>query len=214
MQRSPLLPCSPAFPLGPPVSDGGANNLSQLLRLFPGRNVPPPQAIIFDCSPGKSTARSASTAFTLPLARRPYVRLIVRSAIYLFLRVVYVLKMIIGSKTWSELLRRHLNNPASWTWSKAEPKQKSRKLPPRLYLYSKADALIDYRAVEEHAQEAAKLQGLPGPLAIADLKTKKSKPDAGVVVLRRWENAKHCDLGRADFDGYWTAVRSFLEAAL
>ncbi|UZJ54415.1 hypothetical protein CBS101457_003735 [Exobasidium rhododendri] len=196
-------------------SDGGANNLSELLRLLRGRNVPSTSALIFDCSPGIANARSGSIAFTLPLSHRPYVRLIARLLLYSYFRALYTLKWILGRKSWSEVLRLHLNTSQAWSYTEEKHKSTEKEnLPPRMYLYSKADALIDYRAVEEHAEEAARLQSLPGPVEVDDLLRKDSDVSKGVVAVRRWDDAKHCDLGRADFDGYWSAIRSFLSAVL
>lgn len=80
-----------------------------------------------------------------------------------------------------------------------------------MYLYTKADDLIPWTAVESHAQEAASMQGLSEPLQIADIRANTGGP---VVAWRRWEKANHCDLIRADQSGYLTAIRTFLEGVL
>lgn len=195
------------------VSDGGAQNLSILLELFGERKVPPVSAMIFDCSPGRATPSSGAFAFTVPLARRPIVRAVAQFFIYTGFTVLYAIRRLLGRKTWSQILRTKLNSAN--LWKRQIPTIKKSAFPPRLYLYSKADKLIDWRAVEEHAREAAKIQGLDSPLQVEKLSSSKSDHQNGkVVAVRRWENANHCDLGRADFDGYWTAVRSFLQAVL
>lgn len=111
-------------------------------------------------------------------------------------------------------MRSHLNNPQRWKSITSLKSKEKVNFPPRLYLYSKTDALINYKAVEKHAQEAAQIQGLPAALSISNLASNSRTNEAGVVAYRRWEKANHCDLGRADFNGYWTAVRSFLEIVL
>lgn len=198
------------------VSDGGAYNLSQLLRQLKGKATPVPLALVFDSSPGKASAYSGSTAFTMSLANRPWVRLIVRAAIYVYLKTIYSFKRLIGSQTWSEIMRQQLNSPRFWQTA-GTPSKAQGSLPPRFYLYSKTDALIDYRAVEAHAAEAAKVQGLVSPLQLQDLQdtiAKQRIEPSKIVALRRWDNVQHCDIGRADFSGYWTSVRKFLETVL
>lgn len=116
-------------------------------------------------------------------------------------------------------MRYRLNSPRLWKYSESlSLQQGARKgeqvFPPRLYLYSKADSLIEWTAVEEHAREAARKQGLPRPVQVGDLSASKGVKSDHIVALRRWEDAKHCDLGRADFEGYWTAVRTFLQTVL
>jgi hypothetical protein len=172
--------------------------------------------MIFDCSPGISTPYVSSTAFSIPLAKRPVIRAIVRSILYLYFSLLTYIKRIAGIKTWSQIMRGHLNNHRRWSAVQDEKKAaKDNQFPPRMYLYSKADALIDWRAVESHAREAASMQGLAGPIQAASSNFREiAKDGAPVVAVRRWEKANHCDLGRADFTGYWTTVRSFLESVL
>lgn len=198
-------------------SDGGAYNVSQLLRLLKDRDALTPLAHIMDSSPGKASPYSGSTAMTLTLANRPVIRLIVRVSIYLYLYCIYAFKALVGQKTWSRVMRDRLNSPAVWSWPNSpgrEDKSASERLPPRLYLYSKSDALINYRAVEEHAQLAAKANGFDAPVQVQDLAAKNDEQPKPVVALQRWDNVPHCDIGRTDFQGYWKAVRTFLEAVL
>lgn len=114
-------------------------------------------------------------------------------------------------------MRDRLNTPDVWSWMPKVERSSSNgtaKLPPRLYLYSKSDALIDYKAIEEHAQLAAETVGMKVPLQVSELQSKNQSPQSSFVALKRWDNVMHCDIGRSDFQGYWDAVRSFLEKAL
>lgn len=213
--------------------------MSQLLKQVKGHDAPPALAHIMDSSPGRASPYSGSTAITLPLAKRPWVRAIVRSVLYIYLFVLYRFKSLMGIKTWSIALRARLNSPQDWTWTSTPMTLKGAgssekpaaaaaagavgsgsthpSLPPRCYLYSMSDALIDYRAVEDHAQEAARRQGQAQPEQVLDLPPRKGTagdPQRQVVALRRWDGVQHCDIGRADFEGYWTAVRRFLETVL
>lgn len=197
-------------------SDGGSANLLQLLLQLRNKNAPQPLAHIMDCSPGKANPSSGSNAMTMPLAKRPLIRFIVRIGVYMYLYFFSIFKRLFRIKGWSEILRERLNTPAIWSWAqKAESKNNKIKLPPRLYLYSKADKLIDYRAIEEHAALAAKSNKLKAPLQLQDyLAQDKEEQGSTIVVTKRWEQAAHCDIGRADFVGYWNSVRGFLERVL
>lgn len=199
-------------------SDGGAYNVSQLLRLLHNRKALTPLAHIMDSSPGKASPYSGSTAMSMSLAHRPWFRTIVRVSIYLYLYCIYAWRALLGQKTWSRVMRERLNSPDVWTWmpqaDRSAASKATAKLPPRLYLYSKSDALIDYRAVEEHAQLAAKTVGLKAPLQLKELESKKDDRSSPIVALKRWDNVMHCDIGRSDFEGYWGSVRTFLEKAL
>jgi hypothetical protein len=195
-------------------SDGGANNLSLLLRQVPGKNVPKILANIFDCSPGIASARSGSIAFSIPFAKRPFVHLLVRSTLYFYLTLLGIIRILLRRRSWSQIMRAHLNEAQTWGYSQSNKQASKVALPPRMYLYSKADKLINWRAVEEHAREAAALQGLSGSIQVDQIKEKKDEKTKSVVVTKRWDHANHCDLGRADFEGYWTTVRTFLQNVL
>ncbi|CEH14119.1 TRANSMEMBRANE PROTEIN 53 [Ceraceosorus bombacis] len=229
-------------------SDGGASNLSQLLSMLPA-DVPAPRAVIFDSSPGKQTAWSGATAFTMPMAKSILLRAVVRSGLYAFLTFVLAFKRLFGMRTWSDLVRAALNSPKRWTpgletrtiqgsgsnrkldktakngSAATDTSPEAAKLPPRLYLYSKIDELIEYEAVEAHAAECSKKLSAPQPKpqqikkgssAAPSEEEKKSgaKPPnvSAPVNLVRWDDAPHCGIARNDFKGYWSTVRSFLDA--
>jgi alpha-beta hydrolase superfamily lysophospholipase len=65
---------------------------------------------------------------------------------------------------------------------------------PRLYLYSKLDAVVAADDIAAHAERAAKL---------------------GFEVRREvWEDAVHCSLPMVDAKRYWTAVEAFVSRGL
>ena len=89
-------------------------------------------------------------------------------------------------------------------------------------MYSKADKLIPWQFVEEHANELAKLRSVqPGLVQMEeegerDRLLGAAKGDSNgaskttyEVELRRWDRPPHCSIGRADFEGYWSAVIDF-----
>lgn len=204
-------------------SDGGSANLLQLLLQLRNKNAPQPLAHIIDSSPGKASPASGSNAMTMPLAKRPLIRFVVRVGVYMYLYFFSIFKRLFRIKGWSEIMRERLNTPTIWSWAQtAGIAHKRTNLPPRLYLYSKADKLIDYRAIEEHAALAAKSSGLKAPLQLQDFldqdkdlqSSQKQEQGSAIVATKRWEQAAHCDIGRADFAGYWNSVRGFLEQVL
>lgn len=60
---------------------------------------------------------------------------------------------------------------------------------PRLYLYSKADKLVDWREVEAHARSA------------------EERGASGKTELVRFETSEHVAHIREDAEKYWDAVR-------
>lgn len=216
-------------------SDGGAGNQSQFItktNLKQSSIFPKLRAQIFDCSVGSTSPQSGSTAFSLPLLKKSKLLFYTfKSFLYVFLSMVLFIKRIIGRPTRSDILRKALNNIANYhsllknsTSEIHRNKLSQLKLPPRLYLYSKNDVLIDWRDVESHANDLAVDQGLTRPLLIEMEKRNKDEKEngkddekfaRGFLELRRWDTPNHCDIGRADFDGYWKGgVDQFLSKAL
>lgn len=64
---------------------------------------------------------------------------------------------------------------------------------PRLYLYSKADKMVDWREVEEHARSAEECGA------------------SGRTELVRFERSEHVSHVREDAVRYWDAVRKCWE---
>ena len=60
---------------------------------------------------------------------------------------------------------------------------------PRLYLYSKGDLLVDWRAVREHAEDAR-------------------RAGYSVVIEVVFEKAMHCALMSEDREKYWGAIKA------
>lgn len=229
-----------------------------------------PRAVIMDSSPSSGRVWSGATAFTIPLAhpsRNWLVRLVLRNAArwglcVLMAVVLFVKRHILKSSTRHSLMRGNLNDAHRWDFTSVgiansdEAVQASatslssgsehntiRSLPPRLYLYSKADDLVDYEAVEAHARDYAlrrrrtsssvetdsKKRWTKGDidaeendvLTIVEVEREKSTssvssspPPSLWPRLRRWTTAPHCALARQDPKVYWSEVRDFLSIAL
>lgn len=228
-------------------SDGGASNLSHLLDQIQHASPSssslsthlPPRALIMDSSPSLGSAWTGSNAFTLSLGNpntqpwlvRVIVRRVARLAVYLFLLVArfWVMK-VRGRKSRAQRVRDHLNEAKAWGKGEGEKEE----VPPRLYLYSKSDALIPYRDVEAHAREvdsrvspieaedkggdssssSDKKQGDDDNGKSEATSSLSSSTSTSRVRLVRWQTAQHCAMARQDPEGYWNHVRRFLKDEL
>ncbi|PWN53610.1 hypothetical protein IE53DRAFT_383864 [Violaceomyces palustris] len=229
-------------------SDGGASNLSLFLSILKSEQVsksllsdlglPRPRALIMDSSPGKTSARSGSEAFTVPLAKRPLVRYLVKKVVFLGLLLLRLWTRLRGRRYRGDVVRDHLNSSVAWNWfqpfppspSPSPPPQQQQLPPPRLYLYSKSDNLIPYKFVEEHAQDLCsrlsaatkssvkpnlvEMEGEARSAAAAEEEDVSTALTLVRVELRRWDKAPHCGIARYDFQGYWNQVISFLRSTL
>lgn len=209
-------------------SDGGSSNLHYLLSYLTSTLSKrlPIRATIFDSSPSAGTPVPGATAFTMPMLKshwwlvRVVLRGVVRLSIIVYLYFLLALRKLLRRKSRHEVFRTALNDVKSWTPSDLAT---SSDLPPRLYLYSEADQLVPYKAVEQHAQDAwSKIKH--GDASKTQDKNKidfvqvdgkseqndSNTPHTSVVRLRRWANAPHCSIARVDSDRYWKEVGDFL----
>jgi hypothetical protein len=216
-------------------SDGGAGNLALFLDEMARRKTAAPRvhSLIMDSSPGKSNPKSGSFAFTMHLANRPRVRAIVRLLVYIGLYMLKIWTKITGQLGRGELMRKRLNSLRSWSWitaaysSNAATAEKS-EYPPRMYMYTKADRLIPWQFVEEHAHHLGQIRGTKPGVVQMENEAERAKllkaVESGAgdardapeyrVELRRWDTPPHCSIGRADFVGYWSAVLDFYSNVL
>ncbi|KAJ9475056.1 hypothetical protein PHBOTO_004932 [Pseudozyma hubeiensis] len=216
-------------------SDGGAGNLALFLDEMTRREATSPRvhSLIMDSSPGKSNPKSGSVAFTMHLANRPRLRAIVRFFVYIGLYCLKIWTKVTGQPGRGELMRKRLNSLRSWSWVTASYTPKSQaehksagasaeaEYPPRMYMYTKADKLIPWQFVEEHAEQLASLRKIQPRLVQMEkhndrealLSAVEAKEQVGSadykVELRRWDTPPHCSIGRSDFEGYWAAVMDF-----
>ncbi|SPO30571.1 uncharacterized protein UTRI_05188 [Ustilago trichophora] len=219
-------------------SDGGAGNLALFLDEMARRTGPSPRvhSLIMDSSPGKSNPQTASIAFTMHMANRPLLRAIVRFFVYIGLYLLKIWTKVTGQTARGELMRKRLNSLRSWSWVTASHTPKPQgavskesagaEYPPRMYVYTKADQLIPWQFVEEHANQLASIRKTqPGLVQVENeseratlLNAVKEKKEQSTkeykVELRRWDTPPHCSIGRSDFEGYWAAVIDFHQNVL
>ncbi|PWY97997.1 hypothetical protein BCV70DRAFT_218837 [Testicularia cyperi] len=222
-------------------SDGGAGNLSMFLEEMaslraanPTRTLPAIHSLIMDSSPGKSNPSTGATAFTMHLANRPTYRAVVRFVIWITLWTLKILTAVRGDLPRAEKMRKRLNSLHSWQWITANAKTASETAsadpiavyPPRMYMYTKSDKLIPWKAVEEHARDFANIRQPGQPPRLVEMEDPEQRDQVRIpdqvagsprpmsVELRRWDSPPHCSIGRSDFEGYWSAVVEFYMGVL
>lgn len=219
-------------------SDGGAGNLALFLDEMARRSGPSPRvhSLIMDSSPGKSNPKTGSVAFTMHLSHRPRLRAVVRFFVYIGLYLLKIWTKVTGQPARGELMRKRLNSLRSWSWVTASYTAKPQEaakiesapaaFPPRMYMYTKADQLIPWQFVEEHANHLASIRKVQPGLVQMEKQSEREallsavKQDKGQdaneykVELRRWDTPPHCSIGRSDFEGYWAAVMDFYQNVL
>uniref|UniRef100_V5EYN3 Uncharacterized protein n=2 Tax=Kalmanozyma brasiliensis (strain GHG001) TaxID=1365824 RepID=V5EYN3_KALBG len=210
-------------------SDGGAGNLAIFLDEMARRKGTTPRvhSLIMDSSPGKSNPRTGSYAFTMHLANRPRVRAVVQFLVFISLYLMKIWAKVTGQPARGELMRKRLNSLRSWSWVTAshagsQRKEEAGDFPPRMYMYTKADKLIPWQFVEEHARHLADVRKTQPALVQMEKEGQRERVLSAVkdgaegagaeykVELRRWDTPAHCSIGRADFEGYWAGVMDFL----
>jgi len=159
-------------------SNGGGIQLVEFAKLWVRKNgtALPMRAQIMDSAPGKGGWKRSHAAIATSLPRNFFTKFFGSLAIHLLLFGCFLFDKIRRVENVMVTLSRLLNDPGLFD-VKA----------PRLYLYSKADAMVGPEEVEEHAGEAA---------------TKSRN-----VVLVRFERSPHAGHIREDEGKYWGAVQ-------
>lgn len=159
-------------------SNGGANNAVTLATLLKSQGyVAPFDTITLDCSPGKAEIHSAARAIRLSLPDILFLRTLSAGFIYFSLFMYMIYNTILQRTDKITQIRTTLNCPTLLGVNV-----------PRLYLYSRADLLVEAGHVHEHAVEAAR------------------NGDEGGVTEEVFERAPHCALLNEDAGRYWSAV--------
>lgn len=161
-------------------SHGGSNTAIQLaLSIEESKLALPLQAVIFDGTPGNQSFGVSYNAMTLSLPQNPVSRFLCNLAIYPALGALTSLSAL-GVLVSIDDMRRVLNDEKLFG-----------KSTPRLYLYSKEDAMIHWKDVELHMQDARE----------------KGYPVTGVL----FEKGPHCSLVIEGAERYWAAVQELWE---
>ena len=160
------------------MSDGGVNSsisLANALSLVHGKPTVPVQAHVIDSAPSLTHPQKGVMAFSMNLPKTFLLRMLGLLNMYLFLSLLYV-RFLFSDSALFEVNRRHLNA------GKVLAKNTS-----RLYIYSEADELTDWREVEQHADQASAC-GYP-------------------VKKLKFEKSAHCAHVMGDGDAYWSGIK-------
>ncbi len=166
-------------------SNGGARMACMLARAFraaAGARVPA-AAMVLDSSPGRATYSRAVAATVAGLPRGIVVRFLGGMLVRAVAAVLFVWHWVSGTENVVDETRRALVDDEL-----LDARMR------RLYLYSKADKMVWWKDVEDHADEA-EAKGCP-------------------VDRVRFENSAHAGHVLEDKERYWAAVGKTWEKAL
>lgn len=135
--------------------------------------------LIFDCAPSRPHVKAGATAVAVGLPKNWLVQFIGTWLLRIWMHAGMFLVWLFGQEDILTRLRRWLNDTNRFDASMA-----------RIYLYSKADKLVPWQDVRDHAEEA----------------TKNGFKEVKQVVF---ESAPHCALVMDDPKRYWDTVKSF-----
>lgn len=141
--------------------------------------------LILDSAPGFATVPATMRAFSFILPRPWPLRLLGKLLLWSFVLLSHARRAITGIPDAVSVAREAANNPALVHGARGED------APPRCYIYSDADELVNWLDIEAHANEA------------------ESK---GWAVRReRFQGSPHVSHMRADPERYWGVVREYLK---
>ncbi|PYI03784.1 hypothetical protein BO78DRAFT_399481 [Aspergillus sclerotiicarbonarius CBS 121057] len=172
-------------------SNGGIFTTTTLLSAYKHAtgHALPISSMIIDSAPGKPTLAGGFRAFSFILPGNFLLRVLGQMVLGVLLGVMFGSFWVMGVEDAVSLGRRRVNE--------AELVRKGDgKWGRRCYVYSKEDGLVDWRDVEDHAQEAEMLKG-----------------ELGLEVVRRekFVGSKHVAHMRGDEERYWRVVREVVE---
>lgn len=163
-------------------SHGGSNSAIQLFRCLIKQETPFSisdlnlRSFILDSTPGSSDYQRSLAAVSHSLPKSGPIRYLGLLAAHLTLTSSYI-TVWLGLNTGIAHIRADLLDETIF------PRETK-----RVYLYSKADRMVDWRLVEKHAEEAEAM--------------------GWTVEQRCFEGSPHCGHVREDEEGYWGMVRS------
>ena len=166
-------------------SNGGGNQVNEFAKAWKQkhRGMMPMAAQIMDSSPTKGPWMQSHAAITAGLPKSFFWRIFGSAMVHLLLVATFVFYVATRRENKMVILCRELNDERVFD-----------KRVPRLYLYSRADKMVGFDEVEEHA-------------AIA-------KGKGWDVTMVQFENSAHCGHVREDEAKYWASVVQAWEAGV
>ena len=158
-------------------SNGGANQVIEFARGWKAEygEMLPMRVQIFDSGPAEGSWSKSHAAISASLPRSFVWRVFGSALVHLLLVSIFVFDKVTGTGNRLRTLCSQLNNPVLF-----------KLVTPRVYLYSKADKMVDWEDVEAHADEA------------------EAK---GYKVQRvRFEKSPHVGHIMEDAEKYWNAI--------
>ncbi|KAK0203742.1 hypothetical protein DFS33DRAFT_827786 [Desarmillaria ectypa] len=195
--QSPSLVMNPSSAEPPRIlvhsfSNGGAYSLITLGKIMASRgsfssleSFRPPCAIVLDSSPGGSGLSNAIHAFTT-LIKNPIMRTAAKVLVCLLYVYGFFVGPFIGRRTALQKVRDGLYNPRVLPWVDERT--------PRLYVYSKADDMVPWDQIQQHAERTESLGW--------DVRTEV------------FEDSPHVAHAKTHPKRYWDAVKSLWNDAL
>jgi pimeloyl-ACP methyl ester carboxylesterase len=159
-------------------SNTGAIVTTRLLKTYREKmgRVLPITAAVMDSTPGKAKYETTIRAFSVSLPKNPILRVIGAILLRVFFWV-YILRAVMSGKGDEvEQARKVLNDKSFFNVNT-----------PRMYIYGVADPMVDFHFIEEHADEAERL----------DYKVDREK----------FLESGHCAHLLDDQDRYWATVQ-------
>lgn len=161
-------------------SNGGATNAIRLATQLAQRHIRLPfDTLILDSCPGRVELISGTDALAHSLPNQAIIRDLGWYLVFVAFRLYALVFVVFQFENPGSRLRRLLNDPSLLGST------------PRLYLYSKGDAIVDFHHIHEHAEEAR---------------------CRGYAIVREvsFEKAPHCALLNEDSGRYWGAVSAHI----
>ncbi|KAJ7732139.1 hypothetical protein B0H16DRAFT_1893125 [Mycena metata] len=169
-------------------SNGGAFHLKEFAKMFPSTAAAdgprPSSAFIIDSAPGGDTLAKLMLAVVSPI-KNVWIGRLVQCAVVIIYGLWWIVGHLLRQPNPIQAMMNALQNPRVVPWIDG--------CTPRLYVYSKADVMVPWADIEEHAAQSAS-QGLP-------------------VQRLCFEKSPHVAHARVYPEAYWTAVKNTWDAA-
>jgi hypothetical protein len=158
-------------------SNGGGNQVNEFAKLWKKKHgtVLPMRVQVLDSSPTKGPWMQSHAAISASLPRNTFWLWFGGALVHLLLVLTFVTNKVMGKENKMVVLCRELNDESVFDVNV-----------PRVYLYSRADAMVRFEEADEHA-DIAKAKGWD-------------------VTKVQFEKSSHCGHIREDENKYWTAV--------
>jgi hypothetical protein len=164
------------------LSNGGSYSACRIADIFRKEvgSPLPVTGMILDSCPGRGDFKQSIAAISINLPKAFFLRYILLIAAYILLAYLWVLDRVLQHENKQDRSWHAMNDDRLFDLGAC-----------RLYVYSKADAIIHWRDIEEHAALAKKI--------------------GWTVITMRYEDSAHVCLLRDKPELYWAAAQGIWE---